>query len=280
MSTDRQAELLTTLTDGIAALTSSQKWQGWLTAQSRFHTYSFNNALLICLQDPEATRVAGFQTWKNLGRGVRKGEKAIWIMAPMTRKVATDDPSPAEEATTDEPKATRVLSGFKAVPVFDIRQTDGEPLPEVSTRLSGDAPGVYTQLVEVAHSIGYTVAEEYLDGSRNGDCTYDLKRIRVEARNKEAQQVKTLAHELAHGMLHDGYTDRALCELEAESVAFIVCASLGINSDSYSFGYVAGWAGGGDQAVAAIKASGVAIQATANEILAGVQLDGAGEQAA
>jgi antirestriction protein ArdC len=269
MTTDRKQELLTTLTDGIAALTESQRWQDWLTAQSRFHKYSFNNVLLITRQSPEATRVAGFHTWKGLGRSVRKGEHAIWIMAPMTRKVGDDTSNESIEDT----KPARVLMGFKAVAVFDVSQTDGEPLPEVCSRLHGDAPGVYTQLVTVAKAIGYSVEEDYLNGSVNGDCAFDLKRIRVEVRNDEIQQVKTLAHELAHAMLHEDFRDRSLAELEAESVAFIVTASLGINSSDYSFGYVASWAGGGDEAIAAIKASGSRIQSTAELILAGIDND-------
>lgn len=250
-NTDRKEALLTTLTEGIAALTDSQQWQDWLTVQSRFHHCSFNNVLLIMSHtDGLATQVAGFRTWKQIDRIVRKGEKAIWIMAPRTRKV--DAESEATPDAVDEKKARRILAGFKAVPVFHISQTDGEPLPEVCSRLYGDEPGVYGQLVAVAHSIGYTVELEALSGP-NGDCTFDLRRIRVEVRNDARQQVKTLAHELGHAMLHEGYIDWSLAELEAESVAYIVCASLGIDSSDYSFGYVAGWAGGGDEAISAIK---------------------------
>jgi len=262
MTSSRKEEVLTSLTDGIAALTSSSRWETWLRAQSRFHHYSFNNVILIQIQDPDATRVAGFHTWKALGRSVRKGEKAIWILAPMTRKVAADD---AEQADETKPGA-RVLSGFKPVPVFDIRQTDGEPLPEVCSRLQGDEPGVYTQLIAVAHSIGYTVEEDYLTGA-NGDCSFTERRIRVEVRNDARQQVKTLAHELAHAMLHEDFDSRPLAELEAESVAFIVMSTLGVNSEEYSFGYCASWARGGAVAVAAIRASATRIQGAANTII-------------
>jgi hypothetical protein len=269
MTSNRKDEVLTTLTDGIAALTTSDRWQEWLRAQSRFHHYSFNNVLLILLQDPEATRVAGFHTWKSVGRSVRKGEHAIWILAPMTRKVTVDD---SEKSDETKPGA-RVLSGFKPVPVFDIRQTDGEPLPEVCSRLHGDEPGVYTQLIAVAHSIGYTVEEDYLTGGTNGDCSFTERRIRVEVRNEARQQVKTLAHELAHAMLHEDFQSRPLAELEAESVAFIVCTNVGIDSSDYSFGYVATWAGGADEAIANIKASGARIQHTADSILREIDAD-------
>jgi antirestriction protein ArdC len=276
MTSSRKEEVLTSLTDGIAALTTSSRWETWLRAQSRFHHYSFNNVILIQIQDPDATRVAGFHTWKALGRSVRKGEKAIWILAPMTRKVAPDD---AEHADETKPGA-RVLSGFKPVPVFDIRQTDGEPLPEVCSRLQGDEPGVYTQLIAVAHSIGYTVEEDYLTGGTNGDCSFTERRIRVEVRNDARQQVKTLAHELAHAMLHEDFDSRPLAELEAESVAYIIMSTLGVDSGEYSFGYVASWAGGAEEAIANIKASGSRIQSAADRILGAVEPTESAERAA
>jgi antirestriction protein ArdC len=231
--------------------------------QSRFHQYSFNNAILILLQtEGRATRVAGFHAWRKLGRNVRKGEKGIRILAPMTRKVRDDDETPDPDA------GARVLLGFKAVPVFDIAQTDGEPLPEIASRLQGDDPqGAYAGLTEVAQSIGFSVEDADFSDERNGDCSFAEHRIRVRAGNAPAQRVKTLAHELAHALLHENHDDRALAELEAESVAFVVCAFLGVQSDNYTFGYVASWAGGGDEALAGIKATGGRIQQTANTIL-------------
>lgn len=262
----RTAALLTALTSGIAALTTSQQWQDWLQAQSRFHHYSFQNVMLIYSQDRDATRVAGFHTWKQLGRSVRKGEKAIWIMAPMGRKA--DDQGHCVDTALPDQQAARTRTGFKAVPVFDVRQTEGEPLAEIVERLPGEAPGVYGRLVEVARSIGYTVEGDQLPDGVNGDCSFGAKRIRVEVRNGEAQRVKTLVHEVAHAILHPDCADRALAELEAESVAFVVCAALGIDSAGYSFGYVAGWAGGGDGAVTMIRRSGTRIGQTADRILA------------
>jgi len=276
-TTNRKDEVMSELLAGISQLTSSDRWQDWLSIQSKFHHYSFGNTLLIQLQCHEATRVAGFQAWRKLGRNVRKGEKAIWILAPVTRKVGDDD----EIEPGTDPKA-RALVAFKPAAVFDIGQTDGEELPEVVTRLQGNDPcGAYGLLRDVAHAIGYTVEEESLPGSTNGDCTFDLKRIRVEARNDEVQQVKTLAHELAHAMLHEGFKDRALAELEAESIAFIVCDALGVNSGDYTFGYVAIWAGGGDEAIAGIRAAGSRIQRTADDIIGRLEAaSAASEQAA
>jgi antirestriction protein ArdC len=260
----RTTEVLDRLTAGIEKLTSSSSWQDWLTTQSRFHKYSFGNTLLILLQTQgQATRVAGFHAWRKLGRHVRKGEKAIWILAPMTRKVCDDEHHDQERA-----EGARVLMGFKPVTVFDLAQTDGEPLPEIATRLQGDDPlGVYGDLERVAESIGFSVEDADFDGGKNGDCNFAENRIRVRAGNAPAQRVKTLAHEIAHALLHEGFTDRALAELEAESVAYVVCASEGIESDDYSFGYVAGWSGGGDEAIAAIRTAGGRIQQAAESIL-------------
>lgn len=266
MTETTKANILDRLTEGITQLTSSDRWQDWLNMQSRFHHYSFNNTLLILTQRPDATRVAGFNAWRKLDRFVRKGEKGIWILAPMVYK--TDGGDDAADDTTK-----RVLRGFKPVPVFDLSQTDGQELPEICARLDGDDTGnVFLRLRTVAATLGFSVEDtDDLSDGVNGDCSHDLHRIRVRMSNAPLQRVKTLAHELGHAILHtpgDGRPDsRALMELEAESVAFIVCANHGINSDDYSFGYVTGWAGGGDEARDAIKASGGRIQRAADSIL-------------
>ena len=186
---NNHTELIDQLTEGIANLTSSENWQHYLDFQSRFHRYSFGNVLLIAAQCHEATRVAGFNAWRKMNRFVRKGEKAIWILAPMVYKNAD-----AEDGEND-----RVIRGFKFVGVFDVAQTDGEELPSICNRIDGDDPaGLYAQLVTVAESIGFSVEDHEFGGSTNGDCTYDLHRIRVEAHNTPAQRVKTLAHEITH----------------------------------------------------------------------------------
>jgi hypothetical protein len=256
-TTDR-SELLEQLSEGIANLTTSDEWQRYLDCQSRFYSYSSNNVMLIAQQAHEATRVAGFNAWKSHGRFVRKGEKAIWILAPMVYKQT-------DEKTDEEQK---VIRGFKWVPVFDIASTDGEDLPTVCHKLSGDDPaGIFARLIEFATSIGFTVEDAELPGSVNGDCTHELHRIRVEITNSPAQRVKTLAHEIGHALLHEQFDNRALAELEAESTAYVICKSLNLDTSDYSFGYVAGWAGGGEQAIAGIKGSCVRIQKAAASVL-------------
>jgi len=255
--TDRD-HLLDRLTEGIEALTTSDAWRAHLEVQSRFHRYSFSNALLICAQYPEASRVAGFATWKKLGRSVLQGERAIWILAPMTGK----------RTRTDNGEEHRPIVGFRPVAVFDLAQTEGDLLPEVCRTLRGDDPTAwFDRLTSCAETMGYAVVATELPGATNGDCTFALRRIRVECRNEPAQQVKTLAHELAHALLHEDIDDRPLAELEAESTAYMVCRTLGFDTGAYTFGYVASWAGGGSEAVARIKASASRIQRAAAVIL-------------
>jgi antirestriction protein ArdC len=251
-------ELIAQLAEGISNLTSTEEWQNYLDFQSRFHRYSFGNVLLIATQCHEATRVAGFNAWRKMNRFVRKGEKAIWILAPMVYKNAG-----AEDGEND-----RVIRGFKFVPVFDVAQTEGDELPSICNRIDGEDPaGHFAQLVTLVQSIGFTVEHHEFEGSTNGDCSHSEHRIRVETRNSPAQRVKTLVHEIAHALLHESYDNRALAELEAESTAYVVCQTLGIDSSDYSFGYVATWAGGGEQAIAGIKASCEHIQKSAATIL-------------
>jgi hypothetical protein len=257
-------ELIEKLSEGISNLTTSDEWKHYLDFQSRFHRYSFGNVLLIAAQCHEATRVAGFNAWRKMNRSVRKGEKAIFIIAPMTYKNTH-----AQDREDD-----RVIRGFKFVPVFDVAQTDGEDLPSVCSRLDGDDPsGIFVQLVSVAQSLGFAVEVIELSGTTNGDCSHLNHRIRVEATNSPAQRVKTLAHEISHAILHADYKDRALAELEAESTAYVVCQSLGLDTSDYSFGYVAMWTGGGDEAITGIKASCERIQKTAATLLRSFEVD-------
>jgi antirestriction protein ArdC len=255
--TDRTA-LLDRLAAGVTDLTDSDRWRRHLALQARFHRYSFRNVVLIATQCPEASQVAGFRAWQRMGRTVRRGERAIWILAPLVRR---------RSGATDEDRAT--VAGFRYQAVFDVSQTDGEPLPTVCDRLVGAAPeGAFDRLVGCATALGFTVERCELPGTVNGDCSHRLARLRVEVRNDPAQQVKTLAHELAHAVLHEEVGDRALAELEAESAAFVVCDHLGLDTSGYTFGDVATWAGGGDEAVAGIRSAGERIQRAARTVVA------------
>ena len=266
MESTTATELLATLADGVADLTNSTAWRAWLDVQRRFHRYSWGNTLLIAAQRPDATRVAGFHAWLRLGRHVRKGEHGIAILAPVVPRLRVVDADSGDERwVAGRPHAFRVAH------VFDVSQTDGEELaaPPVTRLEGGDPSDWYTQLRDVAYGLEFTVEEDYLPDAVNGDCNHALRRIRIEVRNGQRQQVKTLAHELAHAILHAdraGLT-REQAELEAESVAYIVCAGLGIDTSEYSFGYLAVWAGGSEQARRAIADSAQRIQMAAHQVL-------------
>jgi len=197
---------------------------------------------------------------------VRKGEKGIAILAPVVRRTRVEDEDGEKRTIVGSPSAFRVAH------VFDLAQTDGRELPEAPVhRLEGDdTDRAFLRLMKVAAGIGYSVEFAEFSDDRNGDCTPGEQRIRVRQGLAPAQCVKTLAHELAHAILHSDencHSSRPLAELEAESTAYVVCAAIGLDSGDYTFGYVAGWAGGGDQAIAGIKAAGANIHRASNLIL-------------
>jgi antirestriction protein ArdC len=224
--------------------------------QSRFRKYSFGNCLLIMAQRPDATRAASFRKWQELDRSVNKGEQGIRIFAPSTRKVEveTEDGEVKQEAVTE----------FRLVPVFDVQQTSGAEPPEPLHLLQGeDAHGVFGKLSKVAEGIGYDVQvtpEIVSHPGANGLCEYGPKKITVAGNRSELQQVKSLAHEIGHALLHgnpEAGLSRSTFELEAESTAYVVCQSLGLDTSDYSFGYCAAWKqGDAEKAREQIKASG------------------------
>jgi antirestriction protein ArdC len=277
--TDRLAEAHDRLVAAIEHLVNGEDWQRFLDTARRFRTYSLNNLLLIFSQRPDATRVAGYRTWQSLGRQVRRGEQGIAILAPCTYKRDYDD-----GGDSDQP--ARVLRGFRVAHVFDIDQTDGDPLPAPPVNLlDGDDPGnVTNRLAEIIRTLGYTFTLGPMpDGhtDANGVTEYTERAVTVRSDLSAAQQAKTTAHELAHVLLHapdDGNRpDRHVCEIEAESVAYLVCGSTGLASDDYSFGYVAAWAGGNTDA---IRATAERVTACAARILDALDTDQADEHAA
>jgi antirestriction protein ArdC len=234
MATSNKVDVLQQLRDGITELTNSDAWQRYLDVQGRFHNYSWGNSLLIARQCPDATRVAGYRKWQALGRQVRKGERAIMILAPLVYKTKEENDTATE---------TAVVRGFRSVAVFDVAQTDGEPLPEIAKRLQGSDPVfAFRRLERVAGELNYHVAIEPMNGAKNGECRFVSRVIAIRSGIAPAQMVKTMAHELGHVVLHNPEeqrkrsVDRPTAELEAESVAYVVCRELGIDSGSYSFG--------------------------------------------
>jgi antirestriction protein ArdC len=239
-TTDRQSEARERLEAAVRTLSTSEGWARWLETKSKFHTYSFGNTMLIAMQRPDATRVAGFRKWQELGRQVRKGERGIAILAPLVVR--------KRDAEDDEDERAVF---FKTVHVFDIAQTDGEDLPEPCRALTeGGSQEDFMRLRDHALAEGLTVDTDDLTGP-NGYIDRSARRIvlgsHVFQTGTPAMRTKTLTHELAHwhdlGPDHDtGSRDEA--EIVAESVAYVVGHALGLDTSDYSAGYVLTWAGG------------------------------------
>jgi N-terminal domain of anti-restriction factor ArdC/IrrE N-terminal-like domain len=264
MSNDKLLEAQKALETGVASLVSTDGWKDYLTAQSRFHTYSFANVIWLLAQAAgrgvAPTRFAGYNTWRALGRQVRKGESSYKVLAPLGYKKL-------DEATGEEKFRLR---GFKVVSTFELSQTDGEPLPEPVTRLEGSSEEVkaaYAVVEKYSTSRGLTVVREPLPGERNGEFRRLNREIAVDDSLSDFQALKTLCHETAHSILHNTVEDeaRSTMEVEAESVAFVVMHALGYDSSDYSLGYVAHWSGGDLKLVQDVA---VRVQRTAKIILA------------
>lgn len=228
MEYSKVSYLIDKLEKDIDSLADSKKYKEYLRVMSKFHKYSVNNTLLILMQCPEATKVAGYRTWqKEFHRNVRKNEKAIKIFSPMIGK-----------GINEEGEVVPVFKGYRITNVFDISQTEGRPLPEIASPLEG---GNYAAVIEkLSGCVGCPV--EYTDdlGNAFGICNY--KKIRIRKGLSSSQTLKTLLHETAHFKLHFGSgLSREVKEVEAESVAFVVSARLGLDTSAYSFGYVLEW---------------------------------------
>lgn len=231
----KHAEARDAIERAARALLTSDGWRRWAETRATFHAYSPCNCMLIAMQCPEATQVAGFKAWQQLGRQVRKGEHAIRIMAPMVLKRRDDE----HGQETDE-----TITLFRAVSVFDISQTDGDPLPQPPREpITGDSHAPYlAKLERFAQSIGYRV--EYRPLEHNGGFCDSTKRLICVATGTSAnRQVKTLVHEIAHAVGVPTYKEhgRADAEVIVETAAVIVCGSIGLDTSGESIPYIAGW---------------------------------------
>ena len=234
----KREELTAQLEAGVAALRESGEYQRWLDTAARFHSYSWGNQLLISIQRPDASRVAGYRAWRDMGRQVCKGQKAIKILAPTFFRKGCDCGDACECRATE---AVR----FRSVSVFDVAQTDGAALPEIVTLLAGDGLGLTPALAALASAEGLAVDRDPAN-ARNGANGYysrDRALIWVRPDVDDAQAAKTLAHELAHHFAEhkvNGHC-REEGEIIAESVAYIVMGHFGIDAGGYTFGYLASW---------------------------------------
>jgi len=229
--TDRAAEQL------VAALQAgkSEALTQYLRAIGRFHRYSLHNVLLIASQKPNASYVAGFRTWNELGRFVKKGEKGIMILAPIVRRKADDE---------DEREETRNIAGFRAAYVFDITQTDGQELPQIGV-VHGDSHDYGNRLRQFAAA--QNIAVEYSEEIAPARGTSYGGRIEILPGQSAAEEFSTLAHELAHELLHRGdrraSTSKRIRETEAEATAFVVCEAVGLQTGSAASDYIQLWNG-------------------------------------
>lgn len=257
------AELSRELREGVHAYLNSDKYRELLTVMSRFHRYSLNNDFLIALQTGgKATQVASFTTWKALGRTVNKGEKGIRIISPIPYKQKTDPAmgdtdnegilTKDRKNTSNEQTASHI--GFKVAYVFDVSQTSGKPLPEVTPELMGSVEDYEDLQAAIKEACPVCVVYGPIAGNTFGYFSPSEQEVRIREDLSELQSLKTLIHETAHARLHAAGTDGAAFsrddkEIQAESVAFIVSAHYGLDTSAYSFPYVANWASGDEKQV-------------------------------
>ena len=290
LTSEKPAEKLKEITDrleqGITELFDSERYKEYLRVMSKFHNYSFNNTLLIAMQKPDASLVAGFSAWKNnFERNVMKGQKGIKIIAPSPYKIKQEmqkiDPHTQKpiigkdgKPVTEEKEVT--IPAYKVVSVFDVSQTEGKELPDIAVdELTGDVDRYKDFFAALEKTSPVPIAFENIEGGSHGYYHLEDKRIAINEGMSELQTLKTAIHEIAHAKLHDidlnapkdeqPRVDRRTREVEAESVAYTVCQHYGLDTSDYSFGYVAGWSSGRE--LSELKSSLETIRSAAAEII-------------
>ena len=291
LTSEKPAEKLKEITDrleqGIAELFDSERYREYLKVMSKFQNYSFRNTVLIAMQKPDASLVAGFSAWKNnFERNVMKGQKGIKIIAPSPYKIKQEmqkiDPHTQKpvigkdgKPVTEEKEVT--IPAYKVVSVFDVSQTEGKELPDIAVdELTGDVDRYKDFFAALEKTSPVPIAFENIEGGSHGYYHLEDKRIAINEGMSELQTLKTAIHEIAHAKLHDidlnapkdeqqPHVDRRTREVEAESVAYTVCQHYGLDTSDYSFGYVAGWSSGRE--LSELKSSLETIRSAAAEII-------------
>ena len=293
---ERIKEITAGIEKGIMELFESDRYRNYLTTMSRFHKYSLNNVMLIHAQRPNATLVAGFSKWKNsFGRHVKKGEKGIQILAPTPYKIKVDkeklDPDTKLPMLDDEGKPITeekevTIPMFKVVSVFDVSQTDGKPLPQISFSLTGDVAQYEVFMEALRRTSQVPITIEPMEPGMDGYFHLEKQAIFLREGMSQVQTVCAAIHEMAHSRLHnyekmteladDGETilvpgekDRNTEEVEAESISYAVCQYFGIETADNSFGYIASWSQG--KALKELRASLETINKTSSELISGIE---------
>ena len=274
--------IMQSLESGVEELFTSNRYQEFLKTMAKFHNYSFNNTMLIAMQRPDATLVTSYKNWQSMGRQVMKGEKGITIIAPapykkMKEKEVLDENQRPIMGTDGKPKTEQVevtVPHFKAVTVFDIAQTSGEPIQTLAPELLTAAVQDFDSFMQAIQKISpVPIRFDEIDGNANGYYHNADKEIVIKKGLSESQTLKTAIHETAHAKLHDREImeslgvekDRLTKEVEAESVAYCVCSSFGLDTSDYSFPYIAGWSS--SREMKEMKASMDVIRKTAGEMI-------------
>ncbi len=290
MAENRNAQQVREITDkleqGIKELFESEKFKEYLTTMSKFYNYSFNNTLLIAMQKPDATLIAGYTSWqRNFDRHVMKGEKGIKILAPAPYKAQEErekiDPATQKPVLDADGKPVTetvevMRPAFKVVSVFDVSQTDGKELPDIAVdELTGSVENYAAFFEALKQESPVPISFEDIPGGAKGYFSHVENRIAIQEGMSEIQTVKTAIHEIAHAKLHaispdekvapEERKDRHTKEVEAESVAYTVCQRYGIETSDYSFGYIAGWSS--DKDTKELKGSLETIRSTAAEMI-------------
>ena len=274
--------IMQSLESGVEELFTSNRYQEFLKTMAKFHNYSFNNTMLIAMQRPDATLVTSYKNWQSMGRQVMKGEKGITIIAPapykkMKEKEVLDENQRPIMGTDGKPKTEQVevtVPHFKAVTVFDIAQTSGKPIQTLAPELLTAAVQDFDSFMQAIQRISpVPIRFDEIDGNANGYYHNADKEIVIKKGLSESQTLKTAIHETAHAKLHDKEImeslgvekDRLTKEVEAESVAYCVCSSFGLDTSDYSFPYIAGWSS--SREMKEMKASMDVIRKTAGEMI-------------
>ena len=283
---EKMKEITDRLEQGITELFDSERFKEYLRVMSKFHNYSFNNTVLIAMQKPDASLVAGFNAWKNnFGRNVMKGEKSIKILAPspftVKQEVEKTDPRTGKAVIGKDGQPVKeqkeiTVPAFRVVSVFDVSQTEGRELPDIAVNeLTGNVDRYKDFFAALEKTSPVPIGFEQIPGSSHGYYHLEDKRIAIQEGMSELQTLKTAIHEIAHAKLHDidlnapkeqqPHVDKRTREVEAESVAYTVCQHYGLDTSDYSFGYVAGWSSGRE--LSELKSSLETIRSTAAEII-------------